>query len=44
MTTLELDVETKYQTIEGFGGGVSDSAGINWKNLDEPQLKQNLIE
>ncbi|XP_031764388.2 lysosomal acid glucosylceramidase-like [Galleria mellonella] len=43
-TTLDLNVNTKYQTVEGFGGAVSDAVGINWQNLTDPQLKQNLID
>ncbi|KAJ8711399.1 hypothetical protein PYW07_008641 [Mythimna separata] len=44
LTTFELNVTTKYQTIEGFGGGVSDSAGINWKSISDPRLRQHLID
>ncbi|XP_026489083.2 lysosomal acid glucosylceramidase-like [Vanessa tameamea] len=32
-TTLEVFPDIKYQRIEGFGGAVTDSAGINWKSL-----------
>ncbi|CAD0204506.1 unnamed protein product [Chrysodeixis includens] len=42
--TLILDPETKYQTINGFGGAVTDSAAINWKNLSDPTLMQHLID
>ncbi|CAH2094054.1 unnamed protein product [Euphydryas editha] len=41
-TTLELFPNTTYQTIEGFGGAVTDSAGINWKSLP-PVLQDYLI-
>ncbi|XP_053617694.1 putative glucosylceramidase 3 [Plodia interpunctella] len=40
---IELDCAKKYQKIEGFGGSVTDSAAINWMNLKEPCLKENLI-
>ncbi|KAM3959512.1 LOW QUALITY PROTEIN: lysosomal acid glucosylceramidase-like [Aphomia sociella] len=43
-TILELDPRTKYQTVEGFGGGMTDAAGINWQKLANPELKQNLID
>ncbi|XP_060806814.1 uncharacterized protein LOC106141399 [Amyelois transitella] len=42
--TLELNPFKQYQTIEGFGGAATDSAGINWASLDDEQLKRNLIE
>ncbi|XP_046964225.1 lysosomal acid glucosylceramidase-like [Vanessa cardui] len=32
-TTLEVFPHIKYQRVEGFGGAVTDSAGINWKAL-----------
>lgn len=32
-TNFVIDLNTEYQTIEGFGGAVTDAAGINWKNL-----------
>ncbi|XP_037292893.1 lysosomal acid glucosylceramidase [Manduca sexta] len=38
-----LDPEIKYQTINGFGGAITDSTGLNWQNLTDPALKQNLI-
>lgn len=41
--TLVLHPDIKYQTIQGFGGAVTDSAGLNWKNLSEP-LQQLLIQ
>ncbi|XP_023943786.2 lysosomal acid glucosylceramidase [Bicyclus anynana] len=41
--TLELDPTKQYQTIEGFGGSVTDSAAINWKSL-LPVLQDSLIE
>uniref|UniRef100_A0A2A4K975 Glucosylceramidase n=1 Tax=Heliothis virescens TaxID=7102 RepID=A0A2A4K975_HELVI len=43
-TTLEIDVTTKYQTIEGFGGAVTDAAGLNWRNLTDPRLMRHLIQ
>ncbi|XP_059054093.1 lysosomal acid glucosylceramidase-like [Achroia grisella] len=42
-STLELDLNTRYQTVEGFGGAVTDAVGINWLNLTNPQLKQHFI-
>ncbi|PZC83610.1 hypothetical protein B5X24_HaOG207593 [Helicoverpa armigera] len=42
--TIEIDVTTKYQSIEGFGGAVTDAAGINWQNLTDPRLKRHLIQ
>nr|XP_049699185.1 lysosomal acid glucosylceramidase [Helicoverpa armigera] len=42
-TTLVLHPDTMYQTIEGFGGAVTDAAAINWKNLSEP-LQKYLID
>ncbi|CAD0204507.1 unnamed protein product [Chrysodeixis includens] len=42
--TLTLDPEIKYQTITGFGGAVTDSAGLNWKNLTDSKLMQHLID
>ncbi|XP_053617696.1 lysosomal acid glucosylceramidase-like isoform X2 [Plodia interpunctella] len=41
---LEVDPYTRYQTIEGFGGAVTDSAGINWKSLKDLRLRKNLVE
>ncbi|XP_028036517.1 lysosomal acid glucosylceramidase-like isoform X2 [Bombyx mandarina] len=43
-TTLELEPRKRYQTIHGFGGAITDSAAINWSNLKDEELKQNLIE
>ncbi|KAI5635678.1 glycosyl hydrolase family 30 TIM-barrel domain-containing protein [Phthorimaea operculella] len=41
--TLVLHPSVKYQKIEGFGGAVTDSAGINWKSLSEG-VQQKLID
>ncbi|XP_049878911.1 lysosomal acid glucosylceramidase-like [Pectinophora gossypiella] len=41
-TTLRLNPARTYQKIEGFGGAVTDSAAINWKNLSKP-LQRHLI-
>ncbi|KAI5635679.1 glycosyl hydrolase family 30 TIM-barrel domain-containing protein [Phthorimaea operculella] len=41
--TLTLHPGVKYQKIEGFGGAVTDSAGINWKSLSEA-TQQKLID
>ncbi|XP_059051837.1 lysosomal acid glucosylceramidase-like [Achroia grisella] len=43
-TVLTLDPNKKYQFIEGFGGAVTDSTALNWKNLSDPQLMQYLID
>lgn len=32
---LYLQLEKKYQTIHGFGGAFTDSAGINIKSLSD---------
>ncbi|CAB3246467.1 unnamed protein product [Arctia plantaginis] len=40
--TLVLHPDTKYQTIEGFGGAITDAAGINWRSLPE-QVQKHLI-
>uniref|UniRef100_A0A2A4K8P8 Glucosylceramidase n=1 Tax=Heliothis virescens TaxID=7102 RepID=A0A2A4K8P8_HELVI len=42
-TTLVLHPDTMYQTVEGFGGAVTDAAAINWKGLSEP-LQKYLID
>lgn len=42
-TNLVIDPSRKYQRIEGFGGAVTDAAGINWKQLSEP-LQKYLID
>ncbi|CAH2093714.1 unnamed protein product [Euphydryas editha] len=39
---LELQPERVYQKIEGFGGAVTDSVGVNWKSLS-PTLQRYLI-
>ncbi|XP_035448491.2 lysosomal acid glucosylceramidase [Spodoptera frugiperda] len=41
---LELDVGTQYQAVNGFGGAVTDAAGINWKNLTDQRLMDHLIQ
>ncbi|CAH0595440.1 unnamed protein product [Chrysodeixis includens] len=41
---LELDPTVTYQTIDGFGGAVSDAAAITWDSLKDPGLKQNFIQ
>ncbi|GBP43697.1 Glucosylceramidase [Eumeta japonica] len=40
---LAINPDTQYQTIEGFGGAVTDAAGINWKSLSET-AQDNLIQ
>lgn len=40
---IEVDPSKKYQFVEGFGGAVTDAAGINWKNLSKP-LQKLLVE
>ncbi|XP_063833387.1 lysosomal acid glucosylceramidase-like [Ostrinia nubilalis] len=42
-TVLDLDLSTRHQTVEGFGGAVTDSAGMTWANISNPQLKEYLI-
>ncbi|KAL0818119.1 hypothetical protein ABMA28_008645 [Loxostege sticticalis] len=44
LTTLKLNVNEQYQTIEGFGGAITDAAAINWLRLANETLRQNLIE
>ncbi|XP_052738825.1 lysosomal acid glucosylceramidase-like [Bicyclus anynana] len=41
--TLRLNASERYQTIVGFGGGISDSAAINWKDLS-PELQDYFIQ
>lgn len=38
--TLNIDTSTRYQTILGFGGAFTDSAGMNIKNLSEATQDQ----
>ncbi|VVC90447.1 unnamed protein product [Leptidea sinapis] len=38
-----LHPKKTYQKIQGFGGAVSDAAGINWKSLP-PKLRKSLID
>ncbi|XP_050667008.1 lysosomal acid glucosylceramidase-like isoform X2 [Leptidea sinapis] len=40
---LVLDPKKTYQKIQGFGGSVTDAAGINWKSLT-PTLRKSLID
>ncbi|KAL0867557.1 hypothetical protein ABMA27_008327 [Loxostege sticticalis] len=40
---LHLDTSRLYQSVEGFGGAVTDAAAINWFSLDDT-LKQYLID
>ncbi|XP_068623495.1 lysosomal acid glucosylceramidase-like [Battus philenor] len=40
--TLVLNPKQRYQTVEGFGGAVTDSASMNWKSLPE-SMQQSLI-
>ncbi|XP_033219935.1 lysosomal acid glucosylceramidase-like isoform X2 [Belonocnema kinseyi] len=42
-TILTLNPEKRYQTIQGFGGAFTDSAGINIKNLSDAS-QQKLLE
>ncbi|CAH2051818.1 unnamed protein product, partial [Iphiclides podalirius] len=42
-TTLSVDPREKHQTVEGFGGAVTDAAAINWKSMPE-ELQQYLID
>lgn len=39
---LEIDLKTVHQTIIGFGGAVTDAAGINWKNMTE-ELQKHMV-
>ncbi|XP_071867112.1 lysosomal acid glucosylceramidase-like isoform X1 [Bombus fervidus] len=39
-TILHIDTSKKYQTILGFGGAFTDSAGMNIKNLSEATQDQ----
>lgn len=39
-TVLNIDTSKKYQSILGFGGAFTDSAGINIKNLSEAAQDQ----
>ncbi|XP_043259521.1 lysosomal acid glucosylceramidase-like isoform X2 [Colletes gigas] len=41
-TTLTIDTSKRYQTIHGFGGAFTDSAGINIKKLS-PATQDQLI-
>ncbi|CAH0397603.1 unnamed protein product [Chilo suppressalis] len=37
---LRLFTNTRYQTIEGFGGSVTDAAAINWRKLSDAAQTQ----
>lgn len=37
---LDIDTSRKYQTVLGFGGAFTDSAGINIRNLSEATQDQ----
>ncbi|CAG9104406.1 unnamed protein product [Plutella xylostella] len=41
---MTVELETRFQSIEGFGGAVTDSAGINWLKLTDDFLRAQLIE
>ncbi|XP_063368436.1 lysosomal acid glucosylceramidase-like [Cydia amplana] len=41
--TLVIDPTKKSQTIEGFGGAVTDAAGIHWSNFSSARLQDYLI-
>nr|XP_012547144.2 lysosomal acid glucosylceramidase [Bombyx mori] len=40
---LRVDSTIKFQTIEGFGGAVTDAASLNWRKLP-PAAQDKLIE
>ncbi|KAM3959509.1 lysosomal acid glucosylceramidase-like [Aphomia sociella] len=40
---LVLNATKQYQTIEGFGAAITDSAGLNWVSLNDEKLKDHLI-
>ncbi|OXU31551.1 hypothetical protein TSAR_003526 [Trichomalopsis sarcophagae] len=40
--TVRIDSDKLYQSIQGFGGAFTDSAGINIKSLS-PKTRENLI-
>lgn len=42
-TTLVIEPRVRHQMIEGFGGAVTDAAGIHWKSLSQ-NLQNHLIE
>ncbi|XP_076762752.1 lysosomal acid glucosylceramidase-like [Xylocopa sonorina] len=42
-TTLEIDTTKRYQTIFGFGGAFTDSAGINIRKLSNATQKNLLL-
>lgn len=41
---LVLNPSATHQSIEGFGGAVTDSAAINWESLKDSKTRQHLIE
>lgn len=42
-TEIILNPRKTYQTIEGFGGAVTDAVGINWLKLTKP-LQDTFVE
>ncbi|XP_059049040.1 lysosomal acid glucosylceramidase-like [Achroia grisella] len=44
ITTLAVNPQKLFQTIEGFGGAVTDSAAINWSNFTDIRLKEDIIK
>ncbi|KAM3959508.1 lysosomal acid glucosylceramidase-like [Aphomia sociella] len=44
LTTLTINVKKKFQRIQGFGAAVTDAAAMNWKNLTDRRLQENLIK
>ncbi|XP_028159402.1 lysosomal acid glucosylceramidase-like [Ostrinia furnacalis] len=44
LTTLTLNVSIQYQAIDGFGGAITDAAGLNWLSLTNTNLRQSLID
>ncbi|XP_047998979.1 putative glucosylceramidase 3 [Leguminivora glycinivorella] len=41
--TIVIDLSKNKQSIQGFGGAVTDAAGIHWSNFSNPQLQDYLI-
>ncbi|KAJ0172979.1 hypothetical protein K1T71_011155 [Dendrolimus kikuchii] len=41
--TLVINPSVTHQSIEGFGGAVTDSAAMNWKRLSDSKAQQHLI-
>ncbi|XP_063833346.1 lysosomal acid glucosylceramidase-like [Ostrinia nubilalis] len=44
LTALTLNVSIQYQAIDGFGGAITDAAGLNWLSLTDTNLRQSLID